>query len=71
MSAQEIIEQIKELPAAERARVANFVAENKLSSDSKHARFSVVTGADGLPLIRGEERVITSELIHDIESQTP
>lgn len=71
MSAQEIIEQIKELPPDERARVANFVTSTKFSSASKQVRFSVIMGGDGLPLIRGQEGTITSELVHDIESQIP
>ena len=34
-------------------------------------RFAVVTGDDGLPLIRIENGVITSRLVKEIESQTP
>ena len=35
------------------------------------ARFTVVTGEDGLPVIRGENGIITSRLVKEIESQTP
>lgn len=33
--------------------------------------FTVVTGEDGLPVIRAENGVITSRLVKEIESQTP
>ena len=69
MSAAEVIEQIKQLPASERAQVARFVAEN---GDVLRSRsFSVSTGGDGLPVIRGNGGVITSQLVHEIESLTP
>jgi hypothetical protein len=69
MSASEIIEQIKELPANERARVAKFVAENG-SLMTRH-KFSVGTEGDGLPVIRANGGSITSQLVHEIESRTP
>ena len=68
MSAVEIIEQIKELPPNERAQVARFVAE---SGDSTARRkFSVVTAGDGLPVIRANGGIISSQLIQEIESRT-
>jgi len=69
MSAAEIIEQIKELPANEQARVAQFIAENG-SSMTCH-EFSVSTEGDGLPVIRANGGTITSQLVHEIESGTP
>ncbi|MGH7993829.1 MAG: hypothetical protein ACREDQ_09955 [Limisphaerales bacterium] len=69
MSATEVIEQIKALPANERAQVARFVAEN--GDLPAHREFSVVTASDGLPLIRANGGVITSQLVHEIESRTP
>ena len=69
MSAFEIIEQIKELPANEQARVAKFIAENG-SSMTRH-KFSVGTEGDGLPVIRANGGSITSQLVHEIESRTP
>ncbi len=38
---------------------------------SSFARFTVATGEDGLPVIRGENGIITSRLVKEIESQTP
>jgi hypothetical protein len=69
MSAFEIIEQIKELPANELVRVAKFIAENG-SSMTCH-QFSVGTEGDGLPVIRANGGTITSQLVHEIESRTP
>ena len=69
MSALEIIEQIKELPANEQARVAKFIAENRGSMTCN--KFSVGTEADGLPVIRAQGGAITSQLVHEIESRTP
>jgi hypothetical protein len=68
MSASEIIDQIRELPANELARVAKFIAENGSSSRRK---FSVGTEGDGLPVIRANGGSITSQLVHEIESRTP
>jgi hypothetical protein len=69
MSAVEIIEQIKELPANELARVAKFIAEN--GNSLTHHKFSIATESDGLPVIRGNGGSITSQLVHEIESRTP
>lgn len=69
MSAFEIIEQIKELPANEQARVAKFIAESG-SSLTCH-QISVGTEGNGLPVIRGNGGTITSQLVHEIESRTP
>ena len=67
MSAAEVIEQIKELPASERARVVRFIME----SSSAHRSFSVSTESDGLPVIHANGGPITSQLVHDLESLTP
>lgn len=69
MSAFEIIEQIKELPANEQMRVAKFIAENGSSLTSR--KYSVGTEGDGLPVIRANGGSITSQLVHEIESRTP
>jgi hypothetical protein len=69
MSASEIIAQIKELPANEQARVARFIAENG-GLLTCHI-FSVGTEGDGLPVIRANGGSITSQLVHELESQTP
>jgi hypothetical protein len=69
MSAFEIIEQIKGLPANEQMRVARFIAENG-GSMTRH-KFSVGTEGDGLPVIRANGGSITSQLVHELESQTP
>jgi hypothetical protein len=68
MSAVEIIEQIKGLPANEQVQVAKFVAENS-GSMARH-KFSVGTEGDGLPVIRANGGSITSQLVHEIESRT-
>ena len=34
-------------------------------------KFSVVTAGDGLPVIRANGGIITSQLVHEIESLTP
>ena len=69
MSAAEVIEQIKDLPANERAQVARFIAEN--GSSMARRKISIATEADGLPLIRPNGGIITSHLVHEIESLTP
>jgi hypothetical protein len=69
MSALEIIEQIKELPAHEQERVAKFIAEN--GSLMRCHEFSVGSEGDGLPVIRANGGTITSQLVHEIESRTP
>jgi hypothetical protein len=69
MSAAEVIEQIKELPANERAQVARFIAEN--GNSTAHRKISVSTEVDGLPVIRANGGIITSQLVHEIESLTP
>jgi mRNA-degrading endonuclease RelE of RelBE toxin-antitoxin system len=69
MSAAEVIEQIKELPANERAQVARFIAEN--GNSTARREFSVSTEVDGLPVIRANGGIITSQLVHEIESLTP
>jgi len=69
MSAFEIIEQIKALPANEQMRIAKFITEN--GSLTTHREFSVVTEGDGLPVIRANGGTITSQLVHEIESRTP
>ena len=68
MSAFEIIEQIKGLPANEQARVARFIAENNRLIP--RCEFSIGTENDGLPVIRANGGSITSQLVHEIESRT-
>jgi hypothetical protein len=68
MSAAEVIEQIKVLPADERAQVARFIAEN--GNSTARRKFSVVTEIDGLPVIRANGGTITSQLVHELESRT-
>jgi hypothetical protein len=69
MSAFEIIERIKELPADEQARIAQFIAESGNSMTRR--KFSVEIEGDGLPVIRANGGSITSQLVHEIESQVP
>ena len=69
MSATEIIEQIKELPAAEQARIAQFITENGVSTLRRS--FSLGIESDGLPVIHANGGNITSQLVHEIESRTP
>jgi len=69
MSAIEIIEQIKELPANEQARVAKFIAEN--GNSMTRQKISIGTEDDGLPVICANGGIITSQLVHEIESLTP
>jgi hypothetical protein len=69
MSALEIIEQIKELPANEQARIARFIAEN--GGSMTRQKFYVGTESDGLPVIHANGGSITSQLVHEIESRTP
>jgi uncharacterized protein (UPF0128 family) len=68
MSAFEIMEQIKELPANEQAHVAQFIAENGSSMTCR--QLSVGTEGVGLPVIRAKGGTITSQLVHEIESRT-
>ena len=69
MSAAEVIEQIKGLPADERAQVARFITENGHATARR--KYSVATEADGLPVIRANGGMITSQLVHELESRTP
>ena len=69
MSAAQVIEQIKELPANERAQVARFIAEN--GNSMARRKISIFTEVDGLPVIRANGGIITSQLVHEIESLTP
>ena len=69
MSAFDIIEQIRELPAHEQVQVAKFIEEHGRSVTCHE--FSVGTEGDGLPVIRANGGTITSQLVHDIESRTP
>jgi hypothetical protein len=69
MSAAQVIEQIKELPANERAQVARFIAEN--GNSMARRKISISTEVDGLPVIRANGGIITSQLVHEIESLTP
>ena len=69
ISAAQVIEQIKELPANERAQVARFIAEN--GNSMARRKISISTEVDGLPVIRANGGIITSQLVHEIESLTP
>jgi len=69
MSAIEVIEQIKQLPADEQARVVRFIAE--YGNTMVRHNVSVGTEADGLPVIRANSGSLTSQLVHEIESRTP
>jgi hypothetical protein len=69
MSAAEVIEQIKGLPADEQARVGRFIAEN--DSSTARRKFSIATEMDGLPVIRANGGTITTRLVHELESRTP
>lgn len=69
MSAAEVIEQIKELPANERAQVARFIAEN--GNSTARRKIAISMEVDGLPVIRANGGIITSQLVHEIESLTP
>ena len=69
MSATEVIDQIKYLSPAERARVTQFVVENEAPVTVGKA--AVAVADDGLPVIRANGGVITSRLVHELESLTP
>ena len=68
MSASEIIEQIKELAAHERAQVARFVSVDNHLPIVRN--YSISEEADGLPVIRATGGIITSETVREIESLT-
>jgi hypothetical protein len=68
MSVAEVIERIKELPANERAQVARFIAEN--GNSTARRKISIATEVGGLPVIRANAGIITSQLVHEIESLT-
>ena len=69
MSAAEVIDQIKHLPPVERAQVVRFVVENE--DPATVAKATVAVADDGLPVIRANGGVITSRLVHELESLTP
>jgi hypothetical protein len=66
MSAAEVIEQIKDLPANVRAQAARFIAENG-NSAARH-KVSISKKVDGLPAIRADGGIITPQLVRKIES---
>ena len=68
MSAAEVIDQIKHLSPAERVKVAQFIMK---SGSRPQQGFAVGAATDGLPVIRANGGVITSQLVHDLESLTP
>ncbi len=67
VSAAEVIEQIKGLPANEREQVVKFVMEN--SANRRVCSVSMET--DGLPVIHANAGIITSQIVRDIESLAP
>jgi hypothetical protein len=69
MSAFEIIEYFKELPAAEQEQVAKYIIDNSTSATG--SQFSVGIEVDGLPVIRADGGILTSQLVHEIESRIP
>ena len=69
MSAIEVIDQIKHLSPVERARVVQFVVENETPVTLGKA--AVAVADDGLPVIRANGGLITSRLVHELESMTP
>jgi bifunctional DNA-binding transcriptional regulator/antitoxin component of YhaV-PrlF toxin-antitoxin module len=50
----------------ERLTAGNYLLRKHIQNG---ARFNVVTSEDGLPLIRAESGVITSQLVKDIENE--
>jgi hypothetical protein len=64
-----VIERIKALPDNERAQVTRFVTE--IAGLPARRNFSIATEDDGLPVIRANGGIITSRLVHEIESRTP
>ena len=69
MSAQQVIEEFKALPPAERAQVVRFVVEDE--SSLTVAKATILVADDGLPVIRANGGVITSRLVQEIESLSP
>ena len=69
MSAQQVIEEFKALPPAERAQVVRFVVEDE--SALTVAKATILVADDGLPVIRANGGVITSRLVQEIESLSP
>ena len=69
MSAAEVIDQIKHLPPVERAQVVRFLVENE--DPACVGKAAVALADDGLPVIRANGGVITSRLVHELESLTP
>ena len=69
MSALEVIDQIKQLSPNERVQVVRFVVEN--DSSPVPGKFAVSVADDGLPIIRSHSGVISSRLVHELESLTP
>jgi len=69
VSAVEVIEQIKHLSPDERVQVMRFVVENETPVPIGKA--AVAMADDGLPVIRANGGVITSRLVHELESVTP
>ena len=69
MSALEVIEQIQHLSPVERAQVVRFVVEHDGPLPS--GKCAVTVADDGLPVIRANGGVITSQLVRELESLTP
>jgi hypothetical protein len=69
MSALEVIEQIQHLSPTERAQVVRFAVEHDNAMPS--GKCAVTVADDGLPVIRANGGVITSQLVRELESLTP
>ena len=69
MSALEVIKQIQHLSPVERARVVRFVVE--YDGPLPTGKCAVTVADDGLPVIRANSGVITSQLVRELESLTP
>ncbi len=69
MSAREVIEQIQHLSPGERAQVVRFVVEHEAIQPS--GKCAVAVAGDGLPVIRTNGGIITSQLVRELESLTP
>ena len=56
---------------AEVERLKSALTRGFYGSSVAHRQFSISTEADGLPVIRANGGIITTQLVHEIESLTP